>query len=868
MAFKNIEQIKIGNNAPGLAFGGYIYSLSCSVGSASAPSTVTVNVVNENGLYGINDSHLTSTNPVRIIVDSNGASPLVFAEMYLTSYEINQSLGNQILTLNYKDSSVILDKIHVGLYERDGTEANLVPNPVAAFNHIRKKVVRTHFSIPIACPPCDVDLTATNLIMRPSQDIWTAFVTNADLRNGGTILLGTEEFKDNVRKIAEISYTFQHLLDGLALMGFKIIGLNDRNKSGRTGKHTGSLRAVLNSWCSELGFNFAWDFSTNTIFGIDLIQPVIPPYLQTIENIVRGLDAGSGSAVQDINKSSSIDDTVVKHYTSFYLRDTKVMNFDKDFVSPITFRNIQVSEVIPCHHFGPRNEKEFLTSCALSKYNRKARTIYNWKLLAGCNDFSPLGIKIKYKFTDDEKRRLLNYNFSVKEIVDIQNKYGKDCRAYVGTYSEELENKWVEWESKVADFVGRYYALDQPLRDFNYCTPDFFYAIKNETNPNTEIFDSDNKYDLPFQEILHHPEGTNLRFDFPIALFSRAATWGKTEKEMRKAFYDSEDKEFLSEDVPSFEPLEGQTKLYLYQMFTKLFPSLVGVISDFKKKDIQPVIIFAPSRDKMEKALYVGELSGPTAATGGVWNDKETPKTTQTQTTVSCDLESEKTIIDDWCKCSNQNQNDQQNRIPFLTDQFARRFKLSPANSPSFHEIIFPSEYDYVGFLTVGRKMKASIAYVSNNYGFLGAPQNALKFEVETHDITSETGDITNLSSAVKVDSVFFPITPISPFMAQNSAQLEARTGAQVHAVTSFPLSSNIQTKRNLSFKIAGLSLAPFAGFLSPAKGLESIFISYDENGISTSLSFSTRPSQLPSRDVLINKITTKSNFARARRGI
>lgn len=865
MAFKNIEQIKIGNNAPGLAFGGYIYSLSCSVGSASAPSTVTVNVVNENGLYGINDSNLTSTNPVRIIVDSNGASPLVFAEMYLTSYEINESLGNKILTLNYKDSSVILDKIHVGLYEREGTEQNLT----GLVWILEKKPIRTHFSVPITCPPCDVDKPPVNMIMAPTQDIWTAFVTNADLKNGGTILLGTQEFKDNVNKIAEISYTFQHLLDGLALMGFKIIGLNDRNRSGRTGKHSGSLREVLNNWCAELGFNFAWDFSTNTIFGIDLTQPVIPAYLQAIENIVRNLDAGSGSAVQDINKSSSIDDTVVKHYTSFYLRDTKVVSFDKDFVNEVTFKNIKVADVIPCNHFGPRNEKEFLTSCALSKYNRKARTIYNWKLLAGCNDFSPLGIKIKYKFTDDEKRRLLNYNFSVKEIVDIQKKYGKNCRAYVGTYSEELENKWVEWESKVADFVGRYYALDQSSRDFTHCTPDFFYSLKHETNPDTEIFDSENKHDLPFQEILHHPEGSNLKFNFPISLFSRSATWGKTEKEIRAAFYDSEEKEFLSEDVPSFEPLEGQTKLYLYQMFTKLFPSLVGVISDFKKKDIQPVIIFCPSRDKMEKALYVGELSGTTAATGGVFNDKETPKPTKKQTTTSCDLASEKTYLDDWCKCSNQSPDDQQNPTPFLTDQFARTFTVSPEKSPSFHEIIFPSEHDYVGFLTVMRKMKTSIPYVAKHYGFLGAPVDALKFEVETHDITSETGDIAGINSPIKIDSVFFPMTPISPFMTQSSVQLELRTGQQVHLATSFPLPGNNPIpKRSLKFKIAGLSLAPFAGFLSPAKGLESISISYDENGISTSLSFATRPSQLPVKDVLINKITTKSMFARARRGI
>ena len=51
MAFRRIEEIHVGSNPPGMAYGGYIYDIKINFGFNGSPTTCTMNIVNENGIY-------------------------------------------------------------------------------------------------------------------------------------------------------------------------------------------------------------------------------------------------------------------------------------------------------------------------------------------------------------------------------------------------------------------------------------------------------------------------------------------------------------------------------------------------------------------------------------------------------------------------------------------------------------------------------------------------------------------------------------------------------------------------------------------------------------------------------------------------
>ena len=53
MAYAKIDSIKIGSNALGEGFGGFIFSANMTVGYQSAPSQLTLNIISEDGSYTI-----------------------------------------------------------------------------------------------------------------------------------------------------------------------------------------------------------------------------------------------------------------------------------------------------------------------------------------------------------------------------------------------------------------------------------------------------------------------------------------------------------------------------------------------------------------------------------------------------------------------------------------------------------------------------------------------------------------------------------------------------------------------------------------------------------------------------------------------
>jgi hypothetical protein len=779
---------------------------------------------------------------------------MVYAEMFLVSYEINHSLGNRILTLQYKDASLILDKVHVGLLFRDGNRDNLVP-PILDY---QREFVGTA-AIKIFCAPCDTDDSSRMATDFLTKRIKGGFVSNVNLKSGGSLLIGTEEILETDCKIPDVSYNFRELLEALRIIGFNMVGFTDRNKAHKRKNHTGSLRNVLNNWGADYGFNFVWDFSlaNNTIYAIDLTVPVIKQQLDALKSTILNLGSSDGIVIQDLNESVSIENTSVKDDTSFYLRDAKVLDFSKEYKSKTYFRNLQLSEIIPCKYFGSRSEDELIISSVLSRFNKSARTLYNWRILSECADFSPLGIKLLYKLSTSEVNRYFNL-LKAADVKSIEDKYGDTCRVYLATYSTELEEKWIKWETDIAEFLGKYYILDHIPSDFKYCDGYTDLSIKYATNPQTEIYKDaeEEKHALPFKSLLEHPEGTNIRANFPIRIFSRNNVYGTTERDLQAIFFDEDKKDILQEFVPSFEPIDAMTKFHggLSHLLENFFPGIMKEkAEETAARKITPVLVFAPSAKKLQDVMGIDVLHG-SADNNLVLNEYE-PVENKEKKDAPCQLSCEVNLYDKYCCPLDEiliNQSQQMDDNIGLTSKYSRWFRV--VTELGIADFVLPSEQLYVGVFTKSRIYKKTIPPVAEIYGYMGRPGNAAKFEVNSTNISADVGEITHQSSSGPIsDTLIVPSDTVSVF--SNNINLELLKGAQVHLKQNFKI-DNTLPEYTLEFKMAGMNYSPIRQFLTPANGLQSMSISVDENGVNTNFSFSTRTIQLPSDDIRIDKIS------------
>jgi hypothetical protein len=361
MKFLKIEEIRWESNEGGEAFGGYIYSMSIQMGYSEGPTRVTLNIVNETGNYEIKDKDGTkstwaeqlSTSETKKLTLGN-LSPM---HLHLVSYEIRTTVGQRILTLQLVDTSVLLDKVFVGLINRHVQANELSPNKA----RYGKTLEDVEVDLKVRCLKCDG--TSETELVSPGDDIAGAkdsdgkqleyskvlrdidvvqsgrggeiglgYVEPNDVstfrKNGGMMILGKEGFVEQVCDIPEVDYNFSELLETMdpssgssfsSKFGVYIKvkdadvtvdpptkTLFDRNTQYRQ-QYTGTLREVLNAWCADFGFSFTWDLykAEPTIVGLDLSEESIVDketesatkgqrYIDVIKDIVTKLNSETG----------------------------------------------------------------------------------------------------------------------------------------------------------------------------------------------------------------------------------------------------------------------------------------------------------------------------------------------------------------------------------------------------------------------------------------------------------------------------------------------------------------------------------------------------------------------------------------------
>ncbi len=315
MAFQKLDGISITHRgsyfasrfgaqwATSSAFNGYIYSASVDIGFSNQPSTIKISCILDAGSKSQNLATFNiQPNDLRCDAGFGGDlntfeinfNGINFIDFILYDYEISIEANNKILSVTFKDYSVILDKIYIGLIKRQGNK----------FTHS----ATSHVQFPVLCPDCvlagdsfvstgdttrdivfgsyvgingqvydnfDGLTTSTNVFHN-----WDALFNspksnvNFDL-NGGYLMIGTEEVtEERCGNLGGIFYNFNQLLASLRFRGFKFEGAFPHAALDfdfiYKQNYIGTLREVLQQWCADLGYDFYCN--ARTFVGINIGQ--------------------------------------------------------------------------------------------------------------------------------------------------------------------------------------------------------------------------------------------------------------------------------------------------------------------------------------------------------------------------------------------------------------------------------------------------------------------------------------------------------------------------------------------------------------------------------------------------------------------
>lgn len=516
------------------AFGGWIYNASCEIGYSNQPSEIKLSIVLEvtdrtqqYAFFDIKDSDLKcdageGNAENWFDIEFNGVS---FTNFLLYEYEISIENNVKILTVTFKDYSIILDKIYVGLIKRQGN----------AFPHTSNATLE----FPVVCPDCVLAGDSLKQLSFATRDLaygsyvgingktydnfaninaqgnifrqWEALFSRKALSpsfdlNGGYLVIGTEEAtEERCGDLAPASYNFNQLLASLRVRGMKFEGAFPHTSQDADfvyhQNYIGSLREVLQQWCSDLGYDFYC--KGKTFIGVNLnraldISRVIDMADPTTE-FGSSFAMNQNTAIISYRTSSSLTNTFKQAVITANNRPRNQKTHakaPKRYVGilplhPIDFNRHSNSPVIRYDAFGTwfydiawgnnfepnSNDRERelpeldgrtygdIDSCiALMRHDATLRDIYcqdqalygETQAIREAN-FRALGMIPLVELSDEAKSIAIEQ--AISEGGDEISNVCRDKRFYrvfLGYYYDQFKNDIVEWESSAADNMYKY----------------------------------------------------------------------------------------------------------------------------------------------------------------------------------------------------------------------------------------------------------------------------------------------------------------------------------------------------------------------------------------------------------------------------
>lgn len=353
------------------AFGGWIYNLTTTLGFSEKPTEIRISVVLETSTFSQAKAKFDITETdLRCDAGGGGLDSEVWFDFdveglslknfVLHSYDFAIENNQKILNVTFKDYSIILDKIYIGLFKKQGYK----------YPHL----LNCQIALPMRCLDCEytgASITGTGYATRDigfgcyagnngkTYDLFSnSFYTKKNVfkewqdqiinnpsqvaqfdLNGGYLIIGTESAtEERCNSAPNITYSFIELLaslrkNGLDIKGNFPSGTIDSDFVYRA-NHNGSLREVLQNWCSDLAYTFF--FSGRTMIGLDLKNPIDITALTKLADPTSAvgqtlqINSSANTAILNFNVKTSLDNT---------FRQAVVV----DNVYPITQRDVSKS---------------------------------------------------------------------------------------------------------------------------------------------------------------------------------------------------------------------------------------------------------------------------------------------------------------------------------------------------------------------------------------------------------------------------------------------------------------------------------------------------------------------------------------------
>lgn len=556
------------------AFGGWIYNADVSIGYSNSATEIKMSIVLEtssfsqtNAKFDINESDLKCGAGVGGLSNENwydiDLEGVEFKNFLLYEYDFSIEKNEKVLNVTFKDYSIILDKIYIGLHGKQGYDIPIIKE--------------CEIQIPVRCHNCDFDGSTVfgvgsmkrnigfssyaginNRIYNSFQAIannpfrslfncWetlynltktnTANISQFDL-NGGFLILGTESAtEEKCNTSPNVTYTFAELLSSLRRHGLKFEGaflnLNELDFRYRN-SHIGTLREVLQNWCSDLAYSFYC--IDRRFIGIDLKKPIniseiskaSDPTTNLGKNFIINSPNGGNSAILSFKSSCSLNNTLKQSVilqSSYPITESSTSKNVKRYVKVLPLHPVSLNfynpEIISdINIYGeafkrPKYETQWFdnkhvndktanfpgldgrsyydldAAIALSNYSDTLRDLFvaqraiKNNLLGGGEiisnqwcmaNFNALGMTPICEIKEGElKSELIAEIFSngLKNDVVNLNMESKYFKVFLGFYSEDLKNEIVEWEKQAHDSMYKYgVVVNGPLTEDPYVSPD------------------------------------------------------------------------------------------------------------------------------------------------------------------------------------------------------------------------------------------------------------------------------------------------------------------------------------------------------------------------------------------------------------
>jgi hypothetical protein len=795
------------------------------MGYANEPSKLTIDIINENGVY----SSPILNEQVQVSFGSFVFNGTVWA------YNFKKNADESVLQVDIIDNSIILDRYYILLWKR------------GIFNDLGQASIKTKtisLQGEYVVVPERVGFTEFEFNEKQLQNQKISRQVFKPTKNiiGNIICIGTEKFPDTECSITDTDYSLDELK---SVIGNIVQGVNFSAPTDFRATHEGTLREVLQSWAADCGFDFYWNFSTNSVVCYSVDRGII----LSLPNI------DTTSSLVEQSTSVSMEGTFRQYalaYTAYPKEpiNTKSESIDLAYTVPInpfpiswflskndTLQSLNLSQAeegdsddpsaAERNLWGGRTQDDFLKAAFMGYISEELRD-----LVMFINKFwQILGITIKStgqtgadtgggatsgasgELTTKDKNTVIDFlrtngGLDLKELETIDETGVPNWNFYLCIKGDDLNSIWKQIEQDILKSYGSVYRHSVSGGSYYYCSATTMSEMTTTVTPAPDDIE---------------PQSSDF----------------KGRRIMRRSGVFSHDpavaRSLLGIDTEEFQEKLSKVRVREVDLVStglnKLFPNTKGL-----------TLLIVPNNKLLEKHIGNFEISISTGVNKLETTTEDIAASKEDNAAFNCSM------FDDHVKKAKC----QSAKDEALDKEYAR---LGLGNTTTANEL-------NAGL--TNRKAKVASIKLNQQELKLAAPSYAqfevvCNFNMNTSFVSIDQDpqkiffngsyDKYAQTDVAKIDVIYDNVTD-----AGEDGYGEAR-------VKSIPLAKSIvntSPQKNASYTFIGLP--PSNLVLTPTNGLNSLDISYSSEGFKTTATFSSRPPLRTNVNTFLRKVQSQFN--------